>query len=92
MKKLAILSLVLAAGAAMATEPGSYDPSTAAGSWSRAAVKADFTSAMQSDMLPQTGEVGAFWVPSGSASSRATADVRAEGRMASRGYLVFGEV
>ena len=92
MKKLAILSLVLAAGAVMAAEPGSYNPSTTGGSWSRAAVKADFTQAMKSDMLPETGEVGTFGVGSTTGESRDVAAVRAEARMVTRAHQTFGEI
>jgi hypothetical protein len=90
MKTLAILSLVLAAGAAMAAEPGSYNPSTAAGAWSRAEVNAEFSNAMKGDMLPQTGEVGTTSVATKANSSRDVAAVRAEARMAVRGHQTIG--
>ena len=93
MKKLAILSLVLAAGAAMAAEPGSFSPSTMGGAWSRAEVKADFSTAMKSDMLPETGEVGIIDVAPKASTSRDTESVRAEARIAVRaGQTIGGEV
>jgi hypothetical protein len=90
MKTLAILSLVLAAGAAMAAEPGSYNPSTAPGAWSRAAVQADFSTAMKGDMLPQTGEVGTTSVTTTANTSRDVASVRAEARIAVRAHQTIG--
>ena len=90
MKKLAILSLVLAASTAMAAEPGIYNPSTSAGSWSRAAVQADFSTAMKGNMLPQTGEVGTIAVAPKSNALRDTASVRAEARIAVRAHQVIG--
>ena len=90
MKKLAILSLVLAAGAVLAAEPGSYNPSTTGGTWSRAAVQADFSTAMKGNMLPQTGEVGTIAVAPKANASRDTASVRAEARIAVRAHQVIG--
>lgn len=93
MKKIALLSLVLAAGAAFAGEPASFDPTFTPGVASRAAVQADFQQALKSDSLPQTGEVGEFAVETRAQGvARQAAAVRAEGRVASRSYLVHGEV
>ncbi|RYX94559.1 MAG: hypothetical protein EOO28_14420 [Comamonadaceae bacterium] len=92
MKKIAILSLVLAAGAAMAQEPNSaFDISP--GTFNRAAVQAEYTAAVKSGNVAQTGEVGDFTVPSTGNSPRAVANVRHEARQAARTYsTTFGEV
>jgi hypothetical protein len=92
MKKIAILSLVLAAGAAMAAEPASYDPSTTGSVATRAAVQAEFTQAFKGGMLPQTGEVGPVAVQSDTGAARDVGTVRAEARQATASYLTFGEV
>jgi hypothetical protein len=92
MKKIALLSLVLAAGAAMAAEPASFDPQYTAGSFTRAQVQAEAVQAVKNDTLPQTGEVGQFAVESRSTGSRDRADVRAEARQATAAHLTFGEV
>ena len=92
MKKIALLSLVLAAGAAFAGEPASFDPTFTPGTNSRAAVQADLTQAIKNDTLPQTGEVGAVSEVSKAASSRDVTAVRAEGRLAARAHATIGEV
>ena len=94
MKKIALLSLVLAAGAAFAAEPASLDPVTTQGSYSRAAVQADAVQAVKNDTLPQTGEVGEYAVETKAAAgaARETAAVRAEARQAARAYTTVGEV
>lgn len=92
MKKLALLSLVLAAGAAMAAEPASYDPTYTQDNLTRAAVQADFSAAARADVLPQTGEVGEFAVETRAGAARDAAAVRAEGRLASRAHQTIGEV
>ncbi len=92
MKKIAIVSLVLAASAAMAAEPASYDPTSTGSVATRAAVQADFTQARTSGMLPQTGEVGPVAVQSDAGATRDVGTVRAEARQATASYLTFGEV
>jgi len=93
MKKIALLSLVLAAGAAFAAEPASFDPVYSAGTATRAAVQADYSQAAKNDTLPSTGEVGAFDVAAKAAGvTLEAAVVRAEGRIASSTHLVRGEV
>jgi hypothetical protein len=99
MKKIALLSLVLAtgatfaAGAAFAAEPASFDPVYAAGTATRTAVQADFSQAAKNDTLPETGEVGQYAVETKAAgAARDVAAVRAEGRLASRAHKVVGEV
>jgi hypothetical protein len=99
MKKTALLSLVLAAGAtfaagaAFAAEPASFDPVYVAGTATHAAVQADYNQAAKNDTLPETGEVGQFAVDTkAGGATRATAAVRAEGRLASRAHKVIGEV
>lgn len=92
MKKIALLSLVLAAGAAMAAEPGSFNPVYTQGTLTRAAVQAEFNSAAKNDVLPQTGEVGDFTVETKTAAARDAAAVRAEGRQAARAFTTVGEV
>ncbi len=92
MKKIALLSLVLAAGAAMAAEPASFDPQYAAGTATRAQVQAEFVQAVKNDTLPQTGEVGAFAVDAQAGASRDAAAVRAEGRQAAAAHTTVGEV
>lgn len=88
MKKLAILSLVLAAGAAMAAEPGSYSPVNDSSINSRAAVKAE---AAQAPRIT-AGEVGPVVSDRKSAMPRDAAEVRAEGAWASRAHQTEGEV
>lgn len=88
MKKLAILSLVLAAGAAMAAEPGSYDPMTSTGAASRASVQAQVTPSART----QAGEVGPVAASVTTGMSRDTSAVRAEGRLATRAHQTIGEV
>lgn len=88
MKKLAILSLVLAAGAAMATEPGSYSPTTSTSINSRAEVKAEVAQAPKM----ATGEVGPVIVNGKSAMPRDAAEVRAEAAWAGRTHQTVGEV
>ncbi|CAN5672641.1 hypothetical protein BH11PSE7_BH11PSE7_30360 [soil metagenome] len=92
MKKLALLSLVLAAGAAFAGEPASFDPTFAPGTNNRAAVQAELASAIKNDTLPQTGEVGEVDSVTKVSASRDVAAVRAEGRLASRAHTTVGEV
>ena len=93
MKKIALLSLVLAAGAAFAGEPASLDPITTQGTYSRTAVQAETVQAVKNDTLPQTGEVGEFAVETRAAGvARETAAVRAEARQAARAYTTVGEV
>jgi hypothetical protein len=93
MKKIALLSLILAAGAAFAAEPASFDPVYVAGTATRTAVQADFSLAAKNDTLPDTGEVGQFAVETKAAgATREVAAVRAEGRLASRAHKVIGEV
>lgn len=88
MKNLVLLAFVLASGAAMAAEPGTYGPMTSTSINSRAAVKAEVSQAPKM----QTGEVGAVIVNGKSAMPRDTASVRAEGAWASRAYQTVGEV
>ncbi len=93
MKKIALLSLVLAAGSVFAGEPASFDPTYTQGTFSRAEVQAQAVTAVKNDTLPQTGEVGQFAVESKSdGAARATAAVRAEGRQASAAHTTVGEV
>jgi hypothetical protein len=92
MKKIALLSLVLAAGAAFAGEPASFDPTFTQGTFSRAAVQAELATAIKNDTLPQTGEVGQVDVVTKAAASRDVAAVRAEGRLAARAHTTIGEV
>jgi hypothetical protein len=93
MKKIALLSLVLATGAAFAAEPASFDPSFSAGTATRATVQADFQQAAKNDTLPATGEVGEYAVETKAGGvAREVAAVRAEGRLASRAHKVVGEV
>lgn len=88
MKKLAILSLVLAAGAAMAAEPGSYSPVNDSSINSRAEVKAE---AAQAPRIAG-GEVGPVATNRKSTMPRDAAEVRAEGAWASQAYQTEGEV
>ena len=88
MKKFAILSLVLAAGAAMAAEPATYGPTNSTSINSRAAVKAEVSQAPKMT----TGEVGVVIINGKSAMPRDAASVRAEGAWASRAYQTVGEV
>ena len=92
MKKIALLSLVLAASAAFAGEPASFDPTFTPGSNSRAAVQAELATAIKNDTLPQTGEVGEVAVTTKASASRDVAAVRAEGRLAARAHTTIGEV
>jgi hypothetical protein len=92
MKKIALLSLVLAAGAAMAAEPASFDPQYTVGTATRAQVQAEAVQAVRNDTLPQTGEVGQFAVESKAGAARDAAAVRAEGRQASAAHTTIGEV
>ena len=99
MKKIALLSLVIAtgaaftAGAAFAAEPASFDPVYSAGTATRAAVQADYSQAAKNGTLPETGEVGEFAVETKAVgAARDVAAVRAEGRLASRAHKVIGEV
>ena len=93
MKKIALLSLVLAAGAAFAAEPASFDPVYSAGTATRAAVQADYNQAAKNDTLPSTGEVGEYAVETrADGVGREAAAVRTEGRLASSTHKVVGEV
>ena len=93
MKKIALLSLVLAAGTAMAAEPFSYEAPYTASTVTRSQVQAEFAAAAKNDTLPQTGEVGEFAVETKSnGASRERAAVQAEGRQAASSYLIRGEV
>ena len=92
MKKIALLSLVLAAGAAFAGEPASFDPTFTQGTFSRTAVQAELATAIKNDTLPQTGEVGQVAAVSKAVASRDVAAVRAEGRLAARAHTTVGEV
>ena len=92
MKKIALLSLVLAAGAAMAQEPFSTFETTPS-TFARSTVQADYTAAAKAGNLPQTGEVGAYAVPQNTGAPRAVANVRDEARQAARTYsTTIGEV
>ncbi|MES2974129.1 MAG: DUF4148 domain-containing protein [Pseudomonadota bacterium] len=92
MKKIALASLILAAGAAFAGEPASFGPVYTPGAATRAEVRAEVINAVKSDALPQTGEVGQFAVEAKSSAVRDTAAVRDEGRQAARAYATVGEV
>ena len=92
MKKIALLSLVLAAGAAMAQEPFSAFETTPS-TFARSAAQAQYTAAAKAGNLPQTGEVGASGVPQTTGTPRAVANVRDEARQAARTYSsTIGEV
>jgi len=92
MKNIAILSIVLAAGTAFAGEPASFSPEYTPGVATRAEVRADAINAVNSDALPQTGEVGQFAFEAKSGVARDTAAVRDEGRQAARAHTTVGEV
>lgn len=92
MKKIALLSLVLAAGAAFAGEPASFNPEYTPGVATRAEVRADAINALNNDGLQQTGEVGQFAVESKTGQVRDTAAVRDEARQAARAFTTVGEV
>ncbi len=91
MKNIAILSLVLVAGAAMAQEPNS-NFETSPGTFSRAAVQADYSAAVKNGSIAQTGEVGDFMVPQTGGAPRAVANVREEARQTARSFTTIGEV
>ncbi|MES2974141.1 MAG: hypothetical protein V4757_11070 [Pseudomonadota bacterium] len=92
MKKIALASLILAAGAAFAGEPASFSPVYTPGVATRAEVQAQTLDAVKNDNLPQTGEVGQFAFEGKSGTVRSTAAVRDEGRQAARAYTTVGEV
>ncbi len=92
MKKIALLSFALAAGAAFAGEPASFNPEYTPGAYTRAEVRAEAINAVNSSALQQTGEVGQFAVETETGSVRAAAAVRDEGRQAARAYTTVGEV
>ena len=92
MKKIALLSLVLAASAAMAQEPNSSFDTTPS-TFARTTVQADYTAAAKAGTLPQTGEVGPAATPLTTGTPRAVANVRDEARQAARTYSsTIGEV